>query len=283
MARNDFYNIKDLGEIKPEDEGRPAAAKPLKSYKQARPSKNNLPLIGLIILLILIIIGAGTWLVLKHNKTTSKPPAKSNSPSAVQPTTTTNAAGTAKYVSNGHDLNLTFSYPSNWTVTPASGNNPNDQTITLTSPLSSMTNAAGTQVTGKIVLTVRPGTSTITELNANNPVAAQTSSQIGYTTPAADQYQYPYITFIHFANGSAGSGAFEEVMITGTTQFPQGQQLSSALLTGLDPIISATFTACNNQACTGTGAVPLSITNTEWTNGAIFKQVLAVFESFQLN
>ena len=72
-------------------------------------------------------------------------------------------------------------------------------------------------------------------------------------------------------------------MVTGTSQFTQGQAVSVSSLIGLDPVISAVLTKCTSQACTGTGAVPLSISNSIWTNTAIFQQTLAVFESFKLN
>jgi hypothetical protein len=72
-------------------------------------------------------------------------------------------------------------------------------------------------------------------------------------------------------------------MITGTTQFSQSEQVLAEDLSGLDPIISASFTKCIARACTGTGAAPLSITNSTWTNDALFQQTLAIFESFKLN
>ncbi|HUC87757.1 MAG TPA: hypothetical protein VMR95_01230 [Candidatus Binatia bacterium] len=288
MAREDFYNIKDLGELQPDsDPKRPAGhTKPPKSHKAGKSAKVSAPFIAIIVLLLLVIIGAGVFLAFRHHKTTPKVAATKTTtvqPAKTSTSSTSSNADTQKYVSNGNDLNLTFNYPNDWTVTPVSGDNSTDQTITLTSPLTSITNAAGATVTGKVTLTVRPGSDTINELNAASPVAAAASTQIGYTTPTAQQYQYPYVTFIHFSTGASVPGAFEEVIITGTTQFTQNEALSADDLSGLDPIISAAFTTCTTQTCTGTGAAPLSITSSDWASGSIFQQVLAVFESFQLN
>jgi hypothetical protein len=265
MAREDFYNIKDLGEIPPDDDPKHPAkyVRPPKAHKAGKSAKVSAPFIAITILLLVIIIGAGVFLAVKHHK--SPKAASKTTTSTVQPAVTSTSStpsDTQKYVSNGNDLNLAFNYPSDWTVTPVSG---------------------GATVTGKVTVTVRPGADTINELNADSPVAADASTQMGYTTPTADQYQYPYLTFVHFSTGANLPGAFEEVIITGTTQFSQNQAIAADDLAGLDPIISAAFTTCTTQACTGTGAAPLSITSTDWSSGSIFQQVLSLFESFQLN
>lgn len=285
MAKKDFYDIKGLGEIPAEGEAAHPAPphQPPRPYKSPKHKKMWRPiLIAVLIIIILAAAGGGTYWLTKHHKATPK---KSTTTQAtiVKPTSNTSTSGTQQYVSNGSDLNLSFTYPSTWTVTPASGGNSSDQTITLTSPLTSIPAAGGASVTGKVVVTIRPGTTTPSELNSNTPTEAVASSQFAYTTPTANQYQYPYLSFIHFSTGAPTAGAFEEVIITGTTQFTQGQAVSAALLTGLDPIISATFSKCATTACTSTGAVPLSITSATWTNTALFQQVQSIFASMKLN
>ncbi len=188
-----------------------------------------------------------------------------------------------EYVSKGQDLNLSFAYPSDWTVTPPSGNNATDQPIILNSPSTTITSATGSSVTGKVTVEVRPGSATINELNTGNPVAAQASTQMAYTSPTANQYQYPYITFVHFQSGAAVTGSFEEAIITGEQTFPAGSPVTSSSLAGLDPIISASFYQCSTTSCAGTGSGYLSLSNATWQSNLLCQQVNTLFESFKLN
>lgn len=287
MADRDFYDIKGLGELPPDNEPfHPAPPyEPPRPYK-GRPMKRKTTgrshiwwVLGAVLVVLII---AAVAMLLTNSRKNSKQVATASTTIAPRPAAVTNN-GTATYISNGTDLNLSFTYPASWSTTPPSGDNKTDQTITVSSPMSSLPTADGSTVTGKVVVTVRPGSAPINELNSNNPTAAATSTQIAYTAPTTSQYQYPYITFINFANGSKTAGAFEEVMITGNTQFAKGQLVQAAALSGLDPIISATFTKCLTSACTGSDAVPVGITNTLWQNDAIYQSVLSIFQSFKLN
>jgi len=246
----------------------------------AKPKK-KWPLVALAVLMVAALAGGGYWYwyVTQHK---SKPPiVHKSSGSQLKPAPVeSSTAGTPQYVSNGSDLNLDFNYPSNWTVSPPSNDNKNDQTITATSPLTTMTTASGTSVTGKVVVSIRPGTSSLSELDGTT--TAQASVQIAYSKPTSAQYQYPYLTFIHVPGVSDVAGSFDEVVVTGTTQFPQGTSLSQASVE-VDPIISASFYSCSTQTCTASGQKPVSITNDSWQNDSIFQQSLAVFQSMQLN
>lgn len=283
MARKDFYDIKGLGELPSnKDAEHPTVPHTARPYKQPKHKKIwRQILMVLLVVVVLAGLGGGTYWFTKHHKSVA--PKSTTTQATIKPVTTS-SSGTAQYVSNGSDLNLSFSYPSTWTVTPASGGNSSDQTITLTSPLTSIPAAGGSTVTGKVVVTIRPGaTTTPSELNANSPTAAAASAQFAYSSPTANQYQYPYLTFIHFSTGVTTAGAFEEVLITGTTQFTAGEAVTASDLSGLDPIIAATFSKCTTQACTASGATPLSITSGTWTNTSVFQQVQALFTSMKLN
>ena len=298
MAENDFFNIKGLGDWPEGSEAPPppdTEPKPQRPYQHPRSNKKSpkKPILTILIAVVVVALAAGAFVFGSRYK---KQPAKAST-SSVQPSTTSlnpsqpaatpntsssASAGMEQYVAKGSDLNLSFAYPTGWSANPASGIT-TDQTITLTSPQTTITAAGGSSVTGEVVLTVRPGTAPLNELTANNPTAPQASSQIAYASPTSNQYQYPYITYIHFTTGASTPGAFEEVMITGTTKFAQGAAVNPAPLTGLDPIISASFVSCSTSSCTGSAAKPLSITNTTWTNETVFQQTLAIFQSFKLN
>jgi hypothetical protein len=228
-----------------------------------------------------LILGVVIWLLLK-SKPVPKPTKKITNQTITTTPVTTNST-TTQYISNGTDLNLSFYYPTTWTVTPASNNNKTDQAITLTTPLTTITNADGSSVSGKILIQVRPGTSSITELNTNSPVTAIASAQIAYSKPTTSQTTYPFLTYVHYSNASKASGAFEEVIITGGQSLPAKQSISAQNFTGIDPIITSSFFQCSSQTCTGVSQTPLSITTSLWQNDLIFQQVLTVLESFQLN
>jgi len=250
-----------------------------------KPRRNNKRPILIALLVVVLAIAIGAYFLFKPHK--AVPATKSSNTVSIStqpaPQVTATNASAEQYVSNGKDLNLSFTYPANWTITPPTNSNPNDQAITVTSPSISIQAADGTSATGKVVVNIRPGAATISELNANNPVAAQDSAQIAYSQPTASQHQYPYLTFIHFSNGLTTASAFEEVMITGVQAFTKGAALSAGSLGDLDPIISASFYHCSSTACSETTPGLLSITNSEWQNTTVFRQVQALFQSLKLN
>lgn len=231
----------------------------------------------LLVLVLLAGTGAGGyWLGLKHQplQTVQRPAA------STKPESTGNTI--AHYTASGEELKLSFDYPSNWRVSPQSPSH-SDKPVTVTSPLTSIIIEDGTSVMGRVTVTIRPGSATVTELDANNPVVAQTSYQVAYTAPGPSQNKYPYLTFIHYDNGSKTEGAFEQVIVTGVRAHNRGEVMNSTTLVGLDPITSAAFVKCSTPACTGTNATRLGITDTTWQNLPIFKQTLAIFESLKID
>lgn len=215
------------------------------------------------------------------NSTAGNNAAASSSTQTSTQSTSANAS-LATYTTTGKDLNLSFAYPSNWSVSPSSGGS-SDQTITVTSPQFSLTDANGSAATGKAVVTIRPVAAGISEFTSKAATAGQNSVQMHYTSPAAGQHQYPYLTFIHFASGQNTNAAFEEVMITGTHQFNGGSAVTSDALAGLDPVISVAFEKCTTAGCTGSGQSALSITNATWQNNTTLLAVQQLFASLQLH
>lgn len=247
------------------------------SSKYHKKNKKSYKLFALVGVVVVVLIG-GIFLLSRHPKSTHKSTG-TNQVSAVKKL----SSSTIRYVSSEQDLNLSFSYPSDWKVSPAKTSSTSSQPISVTSPLISITNASNASVTGKVVISVRPSSDGIAELTLdNNAVAAATSQQIGYTAPASDQFQYPYMTLISLS-GQNTANSFNEIMLTGPFQFTQDENINSADLTGLDPVISASLYVCSTAACTGSGASNLSITSTTWQNADIFLQTLSTFESFVLN
>lgn len=278
MSKSGQYRVDDRPDPYSVDNGSdPIAAQP----HHTKNPKKKIWLRVTILVVILLILSAGLIYFLGHKS--PKPKGQTAAQKGLQVTAPNTKATTTNYISNGTDLNLNFAYPNNWTVVPPSNDNKNDQTIALTSPLTTVINADNVSVVGKVVVQVRPGTDTIDELNSNSPATALASIQIAYSSPTANQISYPYISYIHFSDGSKTSGAFEEIIITGGLSFAQGQSISAEYLSGLDPIISASFYQCSTKSCSGSSQSLMSITSNTWQNAPIFQQVLAIFESFQLN
>lgn len=256
------------------------------------PSHDKTKLLLILVIVVAVILAGGAvayWLLLRQQptptaaSTTSTNALASNQPSTAVPDDTQAQGTSGRYVSNGKDLNLSFSYPSDWTVTPSSNSNSDDQPITVTSPLVSMLGANGQSTTGKIVVSIRAGGTPLSELSSGKAAAGQASAQIAYDKPTSAQHQYPYLTYIHLAGGANPSSSFEEVVITGVSSFAKDQVITSDSLSQLDPIVSARFYTCSNQACATSSSASLSITNATWQNTQVCTQTLAIFQSLQIN
>ncbi len=263
----------------------PSAFAPLPPNYQP-PTNRSKPhrlryIIPIVVIVLILIGGGGYWWHKHHAKSTSSTSATNQT---VKPAPAiANQSALLTYVSNGQDLNLNFSYPEGWSVTPPTNDNPNDQTITVTSPLITVESASGSSITGKVVVSIRPGSAQLTELASGNATIAQNSTQIGYSQPLASQQQYPFLSFINLNGGSNPSGGFQEVFVTGMLQLTQGQGITAADLSSLDPYISASFYSCSTQACSGAGETPLSVSTNTWQNTAPFNQILALIQSLQLH
>jgi len=155
----------------------------VKSVVPPPKPKQKWPIIVLVVVVVLLLAGGGYFFFKQHkaNKTTKQH--KTTMSQVVVPSSTSTSSSTTHYVSNGNDLNLDFDYPSTWSVTPASNDNPNDTTITLSSPLVKITNDSNTSVTGKVVVTIRPGTAQLSELSSGESTTGQASVQIAYAKP----------------------------------------------------------------------------------------------------
>ena len=276
-----------------QDSGQPTAAPGSQpsAFQPVAPTEGQQPkhrsyrwLVIAASLLVIALAGIATYWALHRSQpkpsttTTSSTAATSTSPTV---DTSTNTTPTT-YISNGKDLNLSFVYPANWQVSPPSSNNANDQTITATSPRTSMADTNDQSVVARAVVTIRPKGSDLTELDSGVATLAQNSVQIAYANPTKVQHGYPYITFIHLAGGNP-NGLFEEVMITGANKFTKNQTISPYSLLQLDPVVSVTFYQCLTQTCTGDGAKPLSVTNEIWQSSDLGQQVLSLFQSLQIH
>lgn len=241
-----------------------------------KPKSHTIRNLSIVIgVLVIVLVG---FFMLKGNapKKASNPSHKTYSATNVPISSTTK-----HYVSKEQILNIAFDYPSNWTVSPASTTYNGSSNITVKSPVMPIVDANGKTLPGQIVINFRPGGAQINELVQYSAAAAANSVQIAYSNPSPNQLVYPYITFVNLSSNPNPNGLFQEVIITGPDTFNMGAPVTSASLSGLDTIISATFYDCSLNDCS-TDNNTLSINSNIWQNSALFNQVLKVFESISL-
>jgi hypothetical protein len=191
------------------------------------------------------------------------------------------ATGTSEYTSPAGSFNLSFTYPSAWTVSPPSGQA--GQTITATSPIVNLTDATGASVPGRVTLTIQPGGSSVKELSGNGTIA-QDSVQYAYAAPTEAQHHYFYVSFVHSQTAASSiKGAFNLVVITGVNPQAKGVGVTADAFANVDPLVTASFSKCATQACTGADATPLSTSAAAWQTDPTFKQLQTLFESFKFN
>jgi hypothetical protein len=195
--------------------------------------------------------------------------------------TTTAETGTSEYTSPAGSFNLSFTYPSAWTVSPPSGQA--GQTITATSPIVNLMGAGGASAPGRVTLTIQPGGSSVTGLTGT-ATTAQDSVQYAYDAPTAAQHHYFYVSFVHAQTAtSSAKGAFELVVITGVNSLAKGTAVTNDTFGSVDPLVTASFSKCTTQACTGSGMTSFSADAAAWQTDPTFKQLQALFESFKFN
>jgi hypothetical protein len=233
-----------------------------------------------LIILLALIAGGTYWLIKNHQHKTST---KNKSTTQQVATSPVVASSTKHYVSNEQSLSVEFDYPSNWQVNPISTTATGSSPITITSPITTISDSSGSSNAGKVIISIQASSDQITGLSSGNATSAQVSTQIGYTHPAADQHQYPYLSFVNLSSGSNSNGAFGQVIITGVTQFNKGDSITPPILADVSPVISASFYHCSSNNCSGQSASILTITSSEWQNESVFQQVLALFQSLILH
>lgn len=279
----DYQALDDL----PPDAGEPEPVFSGSHPQQSR--KRRWWIIALIVLALLLLVVGGAAVYVFHFKKQAPSQAvtqQSAQQSSQQPGPTATSSGDSSrvpYTSNGKDLNLSFTYPSDWSVTPPSANNPNDQTITLTTPLVTIVNSKGIATTARAVVAIRPGGTSASELASDKAIAALSSVQFAYAKPTASQHQYPFLTFVNLEGSKDTASSFDEVIVTGVTSFTKGQSVLPESVTQIDPLISARFYVCATSSCDISASAPLTIDSDNWQTNITCQQIRDLFASLELN
>lgn len=193
---------------------------------------------------------------------------KRSSVVAKKPATKTPAALTFKdYTSS--NFSLAFSYPTTWKVsdTPAA--------VTITSPDTKLTNAAGAQVATRVVITVAKKQTTIPNYPAAGAVEVLPPYVMTYDRPSPIQSGQTYVTYA----GYGQADGLDAIFVSGDNGYVQNQAIPESDIVAADPLVSVTFTTCPDTSCATPAAVTLQASG--WQSSDMAKTVTKILQSFQ--
>ena len=249
--------------------GVPSQPEPVQSTPPPKPkSGKNWLLISLIAVLIIIILGAAYWLLIKSKPATSTKTSTSQTAKTAEPAAAAVIDATTKPYSSTN-FNLIFAYPADWTVTDTGSG-----IMTVKSPTTQLKGATGATVAGQIVLTLRNTTQKLAEFNGGNATATRDSLKIAYAKPTPTQRANTYISFLQYATTTT-TGALDGVYITGDSGYQKAGAIPLVDVQKIDPIISITFV---NSA-----GAPISIADSAWDTTSFSGPLTTMLESFSIN
>ena len=244
----------------PSTSAKATADKSTADYKNWRPpNKQRSPKFGklgkrLVVLGVIILIGAGGYLLVTNLKSDKKPAESAKTAENSQPAAASITTTTKHYDST--DFNLQFDYPADWTV----AEDANKGQIITTSPAITLTDSINQKATGQIVMSIRNGTQKFPEFDAGNATATRDSQKLAYSNPTQSQRGSTYLSLLRYASSAAGLSG---VYITGDFGYTKNQAIPKVDIVKIDPSISITFVKCTSSDCSGAGT-QLSIAESAW-------------------
>ena len=169
--------------------------------------------------------------------------------------------------------NVAFKYPADWKVVEDDSTN----FIYAESPEMFLTAANGTQVKGKIVMSVYQQTPSLPMFSKGTVLAVLPSQIITYTSPATNQQASAYVSFLQYPTTTT-IGGLDAVYITGNAGYTQGQPVPLSDVQAVTPFVSVTFGQCANATCTGT-LDAMTIASTSWQAADFSQPIMAMLES----
>lgn len=219
------------------------------------PKKKPLWLKALFIVCSVALLAGA--IVVTYAQLADKNPTKPQSATAqndASKDTATAQEDTAEVATKRYDsptLNLGFDYPETWKVVESSS------TLTATSPATTLKNAQGKNMTGRIVMTINPKGQNLAPFDAGNATAVLTSEKLKYTKPSEVQRGETYMSFVQYANTTV-MGALDALYITGDFGYQKGQAVPKVDVSNLDPVISVAFQQCADKTCSAPKAAPVA-------------------------
>lgn len=242
-------------------------------YQPQQPPKAKRPMRKWFVILIVLILVAGSagayWYMGRKPKA---PAAKANTPAQ-------QAAPLISSQTQNHsspDFNLSFDYPTDWTVTDTLGSG----VITVRSPALQLKDAQSQSFTGQIVFTIRSKQVPLPEFDKGNATAIRVSEKIAYSKPSASQRGSTYISFLNYAS-SAGS-TLDGIYVTGDVGYQKDQAIPKADIVPIDPVVNVSFVKCANSSCNADGAA-IGIAPSAWDDAAFSGPLKKMLQSLTIN
>jgi hypothetical protein len=227
----------------------------------------------IIFIVILLLVGGGAYVYLKHSQSQKNAKAAQAAVQAAKPKVSSQIASTTKTYTSPN-FYLTFSYPTNWTVTDTGGGQ-----MMAVSPATQLKSSSGQTVTGQISLLIRATTQKLAEFKSGNAVAVFDSEKITYAKPTQNQRASTYISFLQYAS-TAGSG-LDGIYITSDNGYQKAQAIPLVDVDQEDPIISIIFDQCSDSSCNGK-TTPLTIGSTSWNDANFAGPLKTMLESLSI-
>lgn len=248
----------------PEEAERRARIAYLKSLAPPPPRRSRAKRIVLILLVLLVAGTAIAWFLLgkKDNGANKTPQNTANQQDTVEkepePTTETKHHESPTF-------GLSFDYPADWTVTEANGR------LSAVSKTMKLKSADGQNSNGRIQVLIQPKQSTLKEFDKGNGLAVLDSEKITYTKPSPSQRGQTYLSFVNYPS-SAAKG-IDALYITGDIGYKKDQAVPMVDIVRVDPLISASFVQCPNEACSGATA-PLTLDAAAWQSKPVLQAAI---------
>jgi hypothetical protein len=228
------------------------------------------------VLLVLVLLVAATYGAYWYGDRQGSSPAPKTSTAQTaspKPAQTTKAPLTTHYDSNTYTIG--FDYLQTWKMADTATK------LTVASPVMQFTTAAGKQVSGHILMTVRHKQTVISEFADGPARAALESQKLTYKNPTSIQRAQTYLSFLRFA--SAQDTGLDALYITGDIGYMEGQAIQMADVTTGDPLINVTFANCASDDCS-TGTVTLyDVALNTWQLKTVSQPVTDLLQLLTLN
>jgi hypothetical protein len=168
---------------------------------------------------------------------------------------------------------LGLDYPDTWKLSDT------ETKLTITSPAMLLTDAAGKDVTGQVVLTIRNRQTALPEFSAGPATAVLESQKIAYKKPTQNQRAQTYLSFLNYSGKPKGLDA---IYVTGDNGYKVAQSVPMTDVVQTEPLVTVSFVSCANASCSG-ATTALSLQPDEWSKESLSKPVLTTLESLMIN
>lgn len=244
--------------------------------KQRSPIWRKLAIVGAAIVVLFAIVGAVYWFVLREKTPIQTADTAQNSQSGSQLAQADSqiTTKTKHYVSQ--NFRLEFDYPEDWFA-----GQDNAEQITLLSPDLKLKDTDNKDVVGQISLSIQSNGLKIPGVEGDGAVASRASTKINYVKPTSAQRDSTYISFLRFSE-SQSAQALDGVFITGDLGYQKDQNVLSADIEKVNPIIYLNFYLCPNTGCIEVSGV-YGIGLATWDNPNISGPLTKMLESLVIN